>query len=189
MSKKWPRLCKVENAFLTAYFVFDAALIKKMALDRASDFLNHPELVNLTEKILTSKGEVALKLLTPEGLIGIRDDVWRSRRKQLSPHFIGSPQSCRVSPSGPKIAPMIEDIFISHASRLLDRLDQSSDGETINLHSYFTNLTMDIIGDAGFATEFGSQQNPDNIVSRSVRMWLDAGAKIGMYSVTAPDFG
>jgi hypothetical protein len=58
-------------------------------------------------------------------------------------------------------------------------MDQSSSGETVNLHRYFTNLTMDVIGDAGFGTDFGSQKNPDNVTSNSVKLWLDAAAKIG----------
>lgn len=47
------------------------------------------------------------------------------------------------------------------------------------MHLNFTNLTMDVIGDAGFGTDFDAQANPDNHVSKSIKVWIEAAAKIG----------
>src|SRR5690349_15043558 len=79
-----------------------------------------------------------------------------------------------------KISPMVSDIFVQHSKTLIERLQNVTDGESADLRSYFTNLTMDVIGDAGFGTDFGSQEDPDNAVSKSVKLWIDAGAKIGL---------
>jgi len=79
---------------------------------------------------------------------------------------------------------MVDSVFVKHASQIIQRLENSrqsseSDHVTVNLHQCFTNLTMDVIGDAAFGTEFNSQSNPDNITSRTIKVWLESFQKLG----------
>jgi len=155
------KVVDVSSCILKMYLVQDVELIKEMTSDRFADFVNHPMPVD-SDKILSNKG-----------LIGIKDTEWTQRRKLLSPHFVAT-----------KLSPMIESIFAKHALKIVKRLEEATkanpEGWTpVNMHGHFTNLTMDIIGDAGFGTEFDSQDNPDNHLSKSVKLWMDSSQNIG----------
>ncbi|KAH9155066.1 hypothetical protein AeRB84_002925 [Aphanomyces euteiches] len=93
-------------------------------------------------------------LIGGDGLLSTEGDQHTHQRKMLMPHFGFN-----------KIKDFV-NIFATHAAELCDVLKRKADqpGVTVDLYSYFTALTLDVIGVSAFGYNFNSLSGTSPIV-------------------------
>ncbi|OQR89492.1 hypothetical protein ACHHYP_06258 [Achlya hypogyna] len=112
--------------------IADPVALKHILVTKARDFPRNTVSRNFLSKLFCGVG-----LLSAEG------DVHAAMRRTMNPHFSHMHLKTFVP------------IFTAHTQKLLTQLKVLADTDTaVNLYSYFTNLTLDIIGVAAFGYEF-----------------------------------
>lgn len=125
------------KAFL---IVSDPAIVKHILKDNSKAY---------------SKGVLSeiLDFVMGKGLIPANGEIWRTRRRAIVPalHL--------------KFVTAMIDVFSQATDRLAKKLDAAaSNGESVEMESLFSRLTLDIIGKAVFNYDFDSLTNDTGIV-------------------------
>ncbi|KAH9109224.1 hypothetical protein AeMF1_015685 [Aphanomyces euteiches] len=97
---------------------------------------------------------ILLGLIGGDGLFSTKGDLHTHQRKMLLPHF------------GFNRIKDFVNIFATHAAELCDELKLKADqpNVTVDLYSYFTALTLDVIGVSAFGYNFNSLSGTSPIV-------------------------
>jgi len=150
--KQYPKVFKLGWLSSSDYVVSDIKLIKEILIERANDMPNHADINQLKiwhlEKIPTTKS-----------LISIRDDEWKQRRKAMSPSF-----------NTTKTLSFL-DTF-SKKSDLLCEILSEVGYKTVDIHLKFANMTVDVLGETVFGTQFNTQRDPTNKLAKSVESFI-----------------
>ncbi|KAH9129272.1 hypothetical protein LEN26_008130 [Aphanomyces euteiches] len=98
-------------------------------------------------------------LVGGDGLLSTEGETHQHQRKMLMPHF-----------GFGKIKDFI-NVFAHHAGQLSRHLNQVVDEDVaVDMHEFFTKLTLDIIGVASFGYNFGSLDNSNERVIQAYNM-------------------
>lgn len=155
--KKWPRLFQASNPLFSAYWISNPDLLKEVMVSRSNDFMNHPTLQRENETMLTTKS-----------LISIKDKEWKERRYLLSQYF-----------TTPKITLMIPT-FIKHTESMINKISNSTD--KIDMRPILSCLTLDVLGDTVFGSQFDTQNDPNGKLAKTVCLWMDSASSIQILS-------
>ncbi|KAF0693418.1 Aste57867_15627 [Aphanomyces stellatus] len=107
-----------------------------------------------------------------DGLLSTEGETHKRQRKMLMPHF-----------GFAKIKDFVH-VFARHAARLDDALGVTVDTHTpVDMHEYFTKLTLDIIGVSAFGYDFGAQTG-GSLVEDAVKLLLSAPSLLVVVGIT-----
>ncbi|KAH9130837.1 hypothetical protein LEN26_008129 [Aphanomyces euteiches] len=117
--------------------------------------LNHRVMLTDPEAIK----HVYTNLLGGDGLLSTEGETHHHQRKMLMPHF-----------GFAKVREFI-DIFARHTRQLSKHLKQVADqGVAVDMHDFFTKLTLDVIGVSAFGYNFGSLEDANDRVLEAYKM-------------------
>ncbi|KAJ3194551.1 hypothetical protein HK101_002503 [Irineochytrium annulatum] len=93
----------------------------------------------------------ALKPLLGDGIFNVNGESWRWQRK-LSSHIF----------TGRMFRDVVGKVVRDDVARLIKKLGEAADkGDSVDLHQYFHNFTLDTFGKIGFGDDFESLETPD----------------------------
>ncbi|CAK5282709.1 unnamed protein product [Mycena citricolor] len=123
--------------------IFGEDDLHTMDVKAVSHILSHGAIYQKPYAVLS-----ALRVILGEGILSVEQDPHKRQRKILSPAF------------GPQQLRLMNEVFVEKGNLLCDMLAKEVDitgGQlTANISDWFRQLTLDIIGEAGFGYHFNS---------------------------------